>query len=89
MADEANTKLLNEILDRARRTETRVTKVANHLGVDAGGEKPRWTFGQVDVPSKQCSLAQCLEMIPNNWLKCDPVKVYHQGQLLMVLYLED
>jgi hypothetical protein len=35
-------KLLEEIADRARRTETRVTKVANHLGIDAGGEKPTW-----------------------------------------------
>lgn len=54
--------LLEELADRARRTETRVTKVANHLGVDAGGDKPEFNadVGVLQVPSRKTSLDDVL-----------------------------
>jgi hypothetical protein len=59
-------KLLEEIADRARRTETRVTKVANHLGIDAGGDKPTWdnARGRVNVPTRKVSLDDMLGAVP-------------------------
>jgi hypothetical protein len=58
--------LLGEVADRARRTETRVTKIANHLEVDAGGEKPRFhSAGNfIKVPSRKVSLEDILAAIP-------------------------
>lgn len=58
--------LLQEIADRARRTETRVTKVANHLGVEAGGEKPVCQGGRLYIPSRRVSLEDIIAAIPRN-----------------------
>jgi hypothetical protein len=54
-------RLIGEIADRARRIETRVTKVANHLGIDAGGEKPYLMDGVMYVPSMKVSLQDIVE----------------------------
>lgn len=55
--------LVREIADRARRTETRVTKVANHLGVDAGGDKPYIRGNTLYVPSLKTSLEDIVATI--------------------------
>lgn len=55
--------LLREIADRARRTETRVTKIANHIGVDAGGEKPKLRGNTLYVPSLKTSLEDIVTAI--------------------------
>ena len=55
--------LLEEMVDRARRTETRVTKVAHHLGVDAGGEKPQRVGNDLYVPSMRTSLEDIVAAI--------------------------
>jgi hypothetical protein len=59
-------KLLNEIADRARRTETRVTKIANHMGIDAGGEKPSFNpvTHTLTVPSRRTSLEDIIAAVP-------------------------
>jgi hypothetical protein len=63
--NEGDRKLLNEIADRARRTETRVTKVANHLGIDAGGEKPSICGSELRVPTIKTSLEDIIAAIGN------------------------
>lgn len=59
--------LLREIADRARRTETRVTKIANHFNVEAGGDKPVFhaQTGEIDVPSRRVSLEDVLNAVPH------------------------
>lgn len=66
-----------EILDRVRRTETRVTKIGNHLGIDVGGGKPAWDSGQcrVVLPTSNCSLRECVEVIPEKF-SGRPIDVY-------------
>lgn len=58
--------LLQEIADRARRTETRLTKLALHMGVDAGGEKPQLTKGgtRLQVPTRKVSLDDMMAAVP-------------------------
>jgi hypothetical protein len=58
-------KLIGEIADRARRIETRVTKVANHLGIDAGGEKPQLRGNMLFIPSLKVSLQDIIDVIGN------------------------
>jgi hypothetical protein len=65
--------LLTELADRARRTETRVTKIANHLGVDAGGEKPRLRGNVLHVPSLKTSLEDIVAAIGSH---SGPVSVH-------------
>lgn len=59
--------LLEELTDRARRTETRVTKIANHMEIDAGGEKPRYdSVGNlIRVPTRKVSLDDILAAVPH------------------------
>lgn len=58
--------LIQEIADRARRTETRVTKIANHIGVDAGGEMPVLTADRtrILVPSRKTTIDDVLLVAP-------------------------
>lgn len=64
--DSKSRELLQEIADRARRTETRVTKVANHLGVDAGGEMPILSDdrSRIFVPSRKASIDDIMLVAP-------------------------
>lgn len=48
--------LLEEIAQRSRRTETRVTVVANHIGADVG-TKPELRGSRLCVPSPKITLA--------------------------------
>jgi hypothetical protein len=60
--------LLEESLQRARRIETRVTMIANHLGVDAGGEKPTYDPVRrvVQVKTPKVSLEDVLAAIEDD-----------------------
>lgn len=64
--DKTDRQLLEEIAQRARRTETRVTKVTEKLGIDAGNDKPVWdnVHGRVNVPSRKVSLDEMLGAVP-------------------------
>ena len=66
--DDETRELIDEIAGRSRRMETKVTKIANHLGVDAGGARPVWVSpGRIEIPSRDCSLQQCLAAVPHPW----------------------
>jgi hypothetical protein len=47
-----------ETLDRVRRIETRLTKVAQHFDIDVGGGRPVWDDGDVIIPSPNCSIRE-------------------------------
>lgn len=81
--DSESLKLLKEIADRARRTETRITKVANHLGVDAGGDKPELSVDRqkILVPSRKTSVDDILMVAPAG----ATVDVYCGGDYLMTM----
>ena len=59
--------LIEEMADRARRTETRVTKIANHIGVDAGGAKPRYEAAGnlIRVTSPKTALDEIIAAVPH------------------------
>jgi hypothetical protein len=71
----ADRELLQEIADRARRTETRVTKVANALGIDAGGEKPKLRGNALYIPSLKTSLEDIIAALGDH-PSYGPVEVY-------------
>jgi hypothetical protein len=66
-----------EIVDRVRRIETRVTKIGNHMGVDVGGGKPVWDMGRCSVvlPSLNCSIREIVDIIPPKFAG-HPVNVF-------------
>src|SRR6184192_2133157 len=53
--NKSDRELLKESVQRARRTETRVTMIVEHLGLNAGGEKPRFhaAGNLIQVPSRK------------------------------------
>lgn len=73
-----------ESLDRIRRIETRVTRVANHLGVDSGNAKPEFRDGNLHVASKKCSIDELLNAIPDSHID-EEVDVYQGDDQLMVV----
>lgn len=79
--------MTQEMLDRFRRVETKVTKIANHLGIDAGVEIPAWENGKITVTSIKCSLQEMLSVIPQDWPHDDEVVVYVKGgEYLFAMY---
>ena len=54
---------IKEILDRVRRTETRVTKIGRAMGVDVGGGVPTLVNGRINVPSPNCSIGEIAKLL--------------------------
>ena len=78
---------MQEILDRVRRTETRVTKVANHFGVESGVQRPTFRGGKVQVTSRKVSLDELMTIVPPDY-KGTVVDVMCNGDLLATLTVE-
>lgn len=55
--------LLEEIAQRARRTETRVTKIAKSMGIDGGNDKPHIRDNTLYVPSPKTALEDILAVL--------------------------
>lgn len=85
MSEEA----VKEILDRVRRTETRVTKMGHAMGVDVGGGRPIWNAAQkrVMLPSPNCSIGECLAIIPAE-SKSEDVDLYIGAQYLCTIFID-
>lgn len=83
MQDSDSLGLLQEAVDRARRIETRITKVANHLGVDAGGKMPELSADRtrILVPSRKTSIDDILLVAPGD----QSVEVYCGNDYLFTL----
>ena len=74
--------MIDEIAGRARRMETKITKIANHLGVDAGGARPVWVSpGRIEIPSRDCSLSAILAAVPSSWTRA--IAIYIKDEYVM------
>lgn len=58
------TEFEQEMLDRSRRIETRLTKLGIAQGVEMHGSKPVWSGNRVDIPSRNCSIGDIMQAIP-------------------------
>lgn len=58
-----------ELLERVRRIETRLTSALVALGVATPAQKPRFdpTLGVIQLPSPHTSLKECLNCLPADW----------------------
>ncbi len=81
----------NEVLDRTRRIETRLTQLMIALGVNSGrSQKPTWgdaapgRHGSVTVPSPHSTLREILDEIPP--LKSGmPIDIYLGDERIAVI----
>lgn len=80
---------IQEVVDRSRRIETRLTKYLEEQGFNTQGRKPLWRevegIGRLDIPAMGCSIDDCLTAIPPTYPKGDEVLVYHNGKFIMAL----
>jgi hypothetical protein len=74
--------MLQEVVDRARRIETRQAKHLTALGFETGVRKPVWEEGTIDAPSPAISLLDCIATIPPVWDDELEVPVLFRGRLL-------
>lgn len=78
---------LNEVVDRCRRMETRLTKYLEASGFDTGTKKPLWKDGTIVAPSIDCSMRDLLRCVPNSWPVDEEIYVAVKGDLAMSIYL--
>ena len=79
---------LKEITDRTRRIETRLTRYLESRGFDTQVQKPTWVGpGRIEVPTRACSLGDCLSVVPHNWDPDEEIMVYCGKDLLMSFIL--
>jgi hypothetical protein len=74
---------LNEIADRCRRIETRLTKYMEAQGFDAQTRKPKFKDGAMYIPSLDASLRDVLAALPPDWLHGNPVELVHKDDHVM------
>lgn len=75
---------LQEVVDRTRRIETRLTKWLTANGFETGARKPVWNEADhsIVVPNASTSLADCLDVFPAELGDLDAAAVVHGGRLL-------
>lgn len=78
---------VREIKDRSRRMETRLTRFLEVQGFDTKTRKPVWTFGEVAIPSMECSIKDILDAVPKDWNKDDDILITHQGAPIAFFYV--
>ena len=69
-SDRAN---LLEVLQRARRIETRLTRLLETEGISTGIQRPWWMEDRVMLPSPMTTIDAILKTIPEGWPK--PVQI--------------
>lgn len=76
---------VQEVKDRCRRIETRLTKYLEVQGFDTQRRMPVWRdSGEIVIPSMDCSVADIMASIPK---ACDHrnILVTHKGEELFVI----
>ena len=58
---------LQEVVDRTRRIETRLTRYLKEQGFDTHPARIVFSQGDVQVPSKDCTLREIISVIPEDW----------------------
>lgn len=73
-----------EILQRAKRIETKVSRLMERMGfVDEAGDRPTWEDGSVRIPSMEVAFKEILAVIPKKWDA--QVLIVHQRQTLATI----
>jgi hypothetical protein len=91
MTNNNNDSILNELIKRLRRVETRLTAYMASQGVEFNAQ-PRWVpedsgAGHIELTALTASLAVCLSVIPKDY-PFEDVDVMQGGRMGAVLYLE-
>lgn len=76
-----------EIVERCRRIETRLTKYLESQGFETQVRRPFWNGQAVVVPAAHCAVSDMLSAIPVEHRGDDEIPVLHQGKILLYLYL--
>lgn len=63
-----------ELLDRVRRTETKITDTMVQLGLRNNAEKATFNEGRLTLLSPHTSLRELLDRVPRRWT--EPVEIY-------------
>jgi hypothetical protein len=80
-----DSEILKELRDRARRTETRLTKYMEAQGFNTETAKCAWVpcrdpdEAYISIPSRQCALQDILAVIPPDVPESQLVAVYCKG----------
>lgn len=78
---------VKEIKDRTRRIETRVTRFLESQGFDTEVKKPLWVDDQIVVPTRACSINDCLMVVPSDWPSDKAINIYVHDDYLMTVYM--
>lgn len=88
-------KILNELLKRVQRFETRFTRYLRIQGFDAQIARPEWRHDHIEVPTLFTPLADIFEAIPyGEWegralVREEGVDVYYQGKKVCNVLFHD
>lgn len=85
MMDATTHEMLVEILDRARRTETRLTAYIEAQGMETRVRRPLFRDGCLIVPSPAIALNECTSSVPT-WVK-GITPVVFKDQVIARLFL--
>lgn len=85
--DKTTAEKVDEIHDRTRRIETRLTKCMEHLGFDTGVGRPEYRRGSVHIPSLSTSLQDILAAVPEAHPRDYNVGVMHKDKLVLTFKL--
>lgn len=101
-ADEANreshetsmSRDLQEMKDRLRRIETRLTRYLEMQGFDTERKLPYFksrplgseTVGEIEVPSMMTSIEDIVNAIPSDWNPLHSVRIIHKRALVCYVY---
>ena len=72
-----------EILQRSRRIETRLTSLIVAMGYDTEAQRPTYENGRVQLPSPHTSIQQVIDSIPEN--SVGSVRVYIGDRLVATI----
>lgn len=81
-----------EIGDRVRRIETRLTAYLTSKGFGTQTMRPVWFDGSMNIPSMDCSIKDILAAIPHGYFDDSDevvVEVYHKANHAMSFYLPE
>lgn len=75
-----------ELLDRTRRIETRLTTFLVSQGFEVHATMPVWSNGVITIPSMGCSIRDIMKAIPEDWCSEDDVAVTHRGDAIAYIF---
>ena len=84
--DENVTPMLNELIDRSRRIETRLTKYLESIGFDTKVQRPYWNGHSVIIPTPNAPLAEIIATVPDDFPEDEPIPVRCRGRFIMEFF---